>query len=98
MSDHTPTPWKYQRQIESDFISGRNHPTYPIYTNGGKFGNPAEAKSEADAEFIVRACNSHDDLLAACSEAVEILSVYLPESLPTLKAIKAAVDKAKGAQ
>lgn len=32
--------------------------------------------SEADAAFIVRACNSHDELLAACQDLVKVAKTY----------------------
>lgn len=47
----------------------------------------------ADAAFIVRACNSHDDLLAALREAVEQLErnfITVPENW------LAAIAKAEG--
>lgn len=92
------TPWRFQREVENDFSSGNRRELFPIYTTNGPFKNPATATTEYDAEFICRACNSHGDLLKACADAAELLSVYLPDSLPALKSIKAAVDKAKGKQ
>lgn len=99
MSDHTPIPWTWQQVIEGPILEGKAHVRrFPIYTAFGKWGHPADANTQADAEFIVLACNSHAGLLVACAEAAELLSVYLPESLPALKSLKAAVDKAKGKQ
>ena len=59
---HTPTPWRS---------------SFPSYVIGGGIkicqlkgiyiNNP---NREADAEFIVRACNSHDELLEACEKLV----------------------------
>lgn len=72
-AQHTPTPWK---------VNGKGG--YLIYVGGDltarrKFVAQAydpEAQdkltnvAKANAEFIVRACNAHDDLLAACKVAL----------------------------
>ena len=47
---------------------------------------------EANAEFIVRACNSHEELLEACKQA---LSVYKKESYNTAS-LEQAISKAEG--
>lgn len=48
----------------------------------------------ANAEFVVRACNAHDDLLAAC----EALMNSLPYDKPAVAQAKAAIAKARGEQ
>ncbi len=60
----------------------------------------------ANAAFIVRACNSHDALVAALEKALEVIKVwhacdevwdiYLNHS-PELKPVVAALKSAKGA-
>jgi hypothetical protein len=50
----------------------------------------------ANAKLIVRAVNAHDELVAACEEAMSILSMQLPDSLPALKQLRAALAKARG--
>lgn len=82
MSNHTPTPWRFRRQV-------------------------------ADAEFICRAVNSHDDLLAACETTLELIGnwptpdgtlsdSWMQMSLVTVEKItnvlNAAIGKAKGTQ
>lgn len=59
-------------------------------------------KQEANAEFIVRACNSHYDLLEACNRTKEILDAWGPErrghTLELLHArLTAAIAKATNA-
>lgn len=55
MTQHTPTPWKYGPGL--------------IIWNGDGFlvaqvaGQPGMPEAEADAAFIVRACNSHEALV-----------------------------------
>lgn len=55
----------------------------------------------ANAQFIVRACNAHDDLLAACKEALEL--VYSSNKIdwdniltPKLEAAIAKAEKGTG--
>lgn len=85
---HTPLPWSYKRthQLSSDtwYVlidpSGKG----PIVDVGGKdvSGQIAEAKHlttnheeiAANAEFIVRACNSHYELLEALKEIMRFKS------------------------
>lgn len=59
-------------------------------------GEPGIA--EADARFIVRACNSHDELLAACKAFVDDFIGYINSDdydLPDPTALKAAIAKAE---
>ena len=55
---HTPGPWKVKLNLEDGFNIAR------IWEL---------PNSQANAEFIVRACNSHDDLLEACKYAFKNL-------------------------
>ncbi len=65
--------------------------------------DPPASESIANAEFIIRACNAHDELLAACEAALQMPKLY-----PWIKSVKgrknaaryraliqAAVDQAK---
>lgn len=71
-TEHTPTPWLIERgptgcrinSSERD-TDGRNRSVALTAGDGSSY--PATV-NEANAEFIVRACNTHDDLLAACKE------------------------------
>ena len=65
MTQHTPGPWKVHAVDP-----------YAKPANRRWLINPdvAVCKTEANAEFIVRACNSHDDLLEACQLAARILA------------------------
>jgi len=61
-TEHTPIPW----HTEGNLIGG----------DGGLIAEATSFKPErnrANAEFIVRACNSHVALLEACEDAVETL-------------------------
>lgn len=59
---------------------------------------------KGNAEFIVRACNSHEDLLEACREVQraltspsrKLLDSTRQEMEPLLQAVNAAIAKAEG--
>ena len=73
---HTPTPW---RAVRNDYyleIHGGGHGQIGdvcaskfIHVDGNKLpSDEAEAIADANAAFIVRACNSHDALVKALKE------------------------------
>jgi hypothetical protein len=63
-------------------------------------------QQEANAQFIVTACNAHDKLLAACKESLDTLIDTLrdaynaPDQMidqhPTVKLLRAAIKKGEG--
>lgn len=70
MSKHTPLPWRRRGDeiaIDTGKIGGRKQIAKMIPGFGPKGLSPT---SKANAEFIVRACNAYDDLLAACKSLV----------------------------
>jgi hypothetical protein len=78
---------------------------FPAPDDGGSFGcgKPISAQAEANAAFIVRACNSHYDLLEALELASNALSVcvesggyYVGEGI--FEKINAAISRAHGAE
>lgn len=81
---HTPTPW-YVNRFKGDSYRITQH----------ELGGPKEdriadgIKSEANAAFIVRACNSHDALVA-------MLSVIRNGGTPTRQSIDKLLAQAKG--
>lgn len=56
---HTPTPWTYV---------GNGPEQWVVYTNQTRIANVLTP--EADAEFIVRAVNSHEALITAVQAAI----------------------------
>lgn len=71
---HTPTPWIWKKAIKLDSEGGTWFQTLiekadyddPEYNGGGAILlHEAQWKiKKANAEFIVKACNSHDELVA----------------------------------
>ncbi len=57
---HTPTPWKLSESGDETFqmIEGGGNAVYVALTQNVKIGSPI-----ANAKFIVRACNSHEELV-----------------------------------
>ena len=64
----------------------------------------ALSETKANLNFIVRACNSHDDLLTACESARLILesqdTMFAPairdRAIETLEQLNEAIDRARG--
>ncbi|WNV09993.1 hypothetical protein [Tardiphaga sp. 709] len=74
MAEHTPTPWRVERG--TDLIWGACNPddmtTYGMgyaivcgTTSSYTGGKPSIDEREANADFIIKACNSHDALVKA---------------------------------
>ena len=93
---HTPGPW-YTRHGQISSLSSSHGCTIANCNRTAK-GIPDE-EIEANAAFIVRACNAHDDLLNALQLAVatiERLERHAPNSANgTLDVAKAAIAKAE---
>jgi hypothetical protein len=105
MSKHTPIPWAIKAAV-----NGIDH-DFGIFREGHA-GVLAECFEEfearglrqpeialANAEFIVRACNSHEDLLKAAKGAIQVLEevgedYYRVNS--DIDALEAAIKKAEG--
>ncbi|HEY1190761.1 MAG TPA: hypothetical protein VGE74_24235 [Gemmata sp.] len=97
-AQHTPIPWR----TEYGFI-GTERRLF-VVAPGMDGLLPA---SDADAELIVRAVNSHAELLALCEESVRFAAALCGNKITTTKVgrekagdvftrLKAAVAKAKG--
>lgn len=104
---HTPTPWKTGGRIGSlniDAENGRGIATCG-YTDTSDV-TKSLAENVANAEFIVRACNSHDDLIHYLKRIAQIAEIRQNENLndATIHAItecmmslaKEALAKAEG--
>jgi len=102
VSKHTPTPWEARKYTaEGDYAIARVG-YMPIAAMGPEEDRDAE-QVEADAEFIVRAVNSHDDLLEACKEVLRIRDCKLSaanggwsDAADIWAKVDAAIAKAQG--
>lgn len=119
MAKHTPTPWRVEEN--TDLIWGCCNADdtssygmgYPIISGFASFGGWADGRpdyneKEANAAFIVRAVNAHDDLVDALRLAERELAAVengstggIPNSVialipEALEAIRAALAKHGG--
>ena len=107
-AQHTPGPWhllsgKLRPQFSAEIVEIRGKGKTPIVSWAG-FDDSARPLKEhlANAAFIVQACNSFDDLLAAAEQAIHDLEDM--SSNPYAKGLRrivagnlrAAIAKAKG--
>ncbi len=104
---HTPTPWMWWNKAtgrpkgyDLAHLLGDGGAEFIFSTYGGA-GNKALGSSLrqiANAEFIVRACNAHDELVKACKTAVlhlECTDASRPEIVRNVLAqCRAALAKA----
>lgn len=101
MNKHTPTPYYYEEEYgtihgsDSFEICGIN--TRMSSAKGMDF---CYAEQAANAEFIVRACNSHDELVEALKDAISLLEDRFDGMGITQKEMftdmKKAITKARG--
>ena len=87
MSKHTPLPWWNAKtgSHQGLVISEENGANVAVTYNG-----------DSDAEFIVRACNCHDELLAACKYVLE--EIYKSGWPCPCDSVRAAIAAAEGTQ
>lgn len=108
---HTPTPWRATKARTLIHIAGDEGGVCSISVSPPRvpeihIREETVARAKADAEFIVRACNAYDDLLAIVEavasadpdDTIGSIKVH-PDGAPSawLKdAARAAIAKAKG--
>lgn len=105
MSGHTPLPWRIKTPAHATIEGEKIHSYDDGWTKYyGNVANICDGKDrEANAAFIVRACNSHYDLLEALERAMPYLEDAANDCRDTpneaahiLDAMKRACAKAKG--
>lgn len=103
---HTPGPWVAQPPRGHQHAIDRKREIVSPILGGGELVVVGEhtgidCLKEADAAFIVRACNSHYELLAALESAAESIEQLvkvgrIPANNAGLRDARAAIAKAKG--
>ncbi len=97
---HTKLPWKTEGGA-----SDQPDPRWQIYSDSEELtlAVTCGGNDRANAEFIVRACNAHEDLLAICEDATTaIYDAMHAGSLSrnyhddVMDKIEAAIKKARG--
>lgn len=96
MTKHTQTPWAVDNQQP---IAGINFGDDPLKSIVKGMGDAtyviAEMLAPDDAEFIVRACNAHDDLVAALDGLLADKYLSDPINNDRMAQARAALTKAK---
>lgn len=85
LTKHTPLPW--------DYFTGRTRHHVEVAYGAPGMGTAicsVPKSQEANAEFIVRACNAHYDLLAALE------ALYDRRTSDTMAKARDAIAKARG--
>ena len=95
--EHTPTPWNVAK---ARVLQGREH--WTIETKNGRNTPVSAILKEEDAAFIVRAVNSHEELLEALIAALPYVETaledqgYKPGVVDRMtRQIRAAIAKAE---
>jgi hypothetical protein len=88
---HTPLPWRYQDDDTFDLLDNKRIVGANLISPALVFGGLAR-ESEANAEFIVRACNAHYEML----EALKSVRRYLEQINVTSHQLNVAIAKAEG--
>jgi hypothetical protein len=95
---HTPTPWRVSPTGMSVWSGDQDADSFTriCIRPEGKVSAKENEEWPANAAFIVRACNAHDDLVSALQKwAVFMHENYTPEELTWFHETDAALAKAK---
>ena len=90
MSEHTDLPWK----LEECDLHEEKHIDIRMVDADFLVACISDI-TKANAEYIVRACNSHDDLLAACKAMITDFDLGEHSIENSLKMMRAAIAKAQ---
>lgn len=105
---HTPTPYAMRDDNPDLIVLGETEPSGWVNiqrinpdgtpsTIASAYGEPYEI-NKANAEFIVTACNAHDELVAALETAVAEMVTLAPRLTPAYRRnIDAAIAKCRAA-
>lgn len=79
--EHTPTPWRVTCAYpdETDNVKVKTNGCIAIKSGVraiGLFGHESRDEANANAAFIVRACNCHDELVATLKLCQEMLEMH----------------------
>jgi hypothetical protein len=70
---HTPTPWTLEWECEDTGILKDANGEHITHINGSRyFDDRQDEIAHENAAFIVRACNSHYELLASLKACLEV--------------------------
>ena len=77
---HTPTPWGVHVNLDGAVIYAEDGTREPWLIADVSGGFEDEIEQEANAAFIVKACNNHENLIGVIQAALRISDLWLPET------------------
>lgn len=97
-SKHTSVPWRLQRENLLKLDGIEFLPIIAIDYIGTAIGAipTGDDECEANALFIVRACNSHYELVEALKAIMHTAESFIGKTNPTMIRAKQALQKAEG--
>lgn len=98
MSQHTETPWSVENspyKASVRWVTGPTGVVVAMLSFGGTSPSTPTLR-DGNAAFIVRACNSHEALVAACNTLLDAYNEQVTPSPMEWRAIEAALKLAKG--
>lgn len=104
MAEHTPGPWRMADDYdEKDISIGVRANGFPFEYQPARAGGHDQKEAEANAAFIVKACNSFDELVSALQDCLAALDnqavVNGGEAYPAARSIaRAALARAEGSE
>jgi hypothetical protein len=87
---HTPTPWKARKEYSNRWrIESEREGLIPlsvaqVVLTVSEVGCGEESENDANAAFIVRAVNCHEELLEALKGMLEYVNPSKPKKAPTI--------------
>lgn len=98
---HTPLPWHWAKARTMQHLHDTKNSCFaqismPIWATVSHGENDMREQYKADAEFIVRACNSHYELLEALKHLARYEAFSDSSWYPAIKAAQEAIAKAEG--
>ncbi len=93
-TQHTPTPWGILQVCDEVYIQPKGNEVLGGHYHTQDILKMTAKRDYANAAFIVRACNSHDELVAAAQKALDFIQSlpYEPAIAASTKAQDALVD------
>lgn len=89
---HTPTPWKIRAYGEPGAVTSKVYFRYCLNDDALCYSTD-RAEAEANAAFIVRACNAHERMLKAIKWALACMADHTTSLTEELKEVIALAEK-----
>lgn len=97
MTEHTELPWSLPDYKNPYIVTNKNGVVVcaALLRNGKGCGIKSQPEQEANAAFIVKACNNHYQLFAALRRAYVFMAIDLGIHNEAVRQIKKAIARAE---